>query len=663
MTANRHHGVDQVIIPQLAKARALMDAGDLAAVQRICQQLLHVSPGDWRVLHMLALLALRSGKAAEAISLLLTALQRGRSAILHSDLAVALMSVGRSADAISHFRASASLAPDSPDAHHNLGLALQLTGDLAGAEASFLRAVQVAPQRWQGWAALAHVRQLRGLFAEALADYRRVLLAVPNDGRIHYNTGLVLHELGRIDEAVTCYQQALAFMPPFEELLRSLGAAQMSLGLIDDAIATLQQAMTVAPNSLAVRNDLLMALHYTPAWTPERIFAAFEQFGQDFDAPRASLQSHSRENGPRLRLGYVSADLHRHSVAFFIEPIFKHHNHGRFEIFCYYNNDIEDEVSARLRSLADHWVPCRHLSDEQLTARIAADGIQVLVDMSGHTKGNRLGVFARKPAPVQVTWMGFPATTGLKTMDYRLTDAWMDPPGLTDRFHTERLVRLRMSAIFQPSPLAPEVNRLPALSSAVFVLACLNSVSKLNAFLVEVWSQLLHRMPHAQLWLASGNQHSAASRVAGWFASFGIDSRRLRFLPVMPLEQFLALHHQIDVALDAFPFNGGTTTCHSLWMGVPVVTLAGQTSASRQGSAILHGVGLGDWVTETSEAYIERVERAAADLGGLDQLRQNLRCQIRASGESDPAKYTGLLEATFQSLWLAARDAGHVGAL
>jgi predicted O-linked N-acetylglucosamine transferase (SPINDLY family) len=356
----------------------------------------------------------------------------------------------------------------------------------------------------------------------------------------------------------------------------------------------------------------------------------------------------------------VSGDLRDHPVTFFLEPLLIHRDRESFELCFYSNHPHVDEVTQRLMRYADEWTVCAHMSDAELASRITTDRIDILVDLSGHTAHNRLPVFARKPAPIQVTYIGYAGTTGLEAMDYRITDEWLDPVGVTDQWHSEKLVRLPGgNAAFQVIENAPAVGPLPALAGGGINLACLNSPRKIHPPVVALWSKILAARPDARLFLGSVSDDAVRTNLLGWFAEGGIDPARIIFQPWMPLQDNLALHQQIDLALDPFPYNGGTTSFHSLWMGVPCVTLAGDRTVSRCGTALLSTVGLGDWIADNEDAYVQKALTAMEDLPSLNLLRQSLRSRMRPADDSRSKRVVAELETAYRNMWQRWCQLGH----
>jgi predicted O-linked N-acetylglucosamine transferase (SPINDLY family) len=353
-----------------------------------------------------------------------------------------------------------------------------------------------------------------------------------------------------------------------------------------------------------------------------------------------------------LRVGYVSADLRDHSVAFFIEPVLAARDRDEFHVTCYYNFPRADAVTARLRAQSDGWRDVAPLSDEALARLIREDGIDVLVDLSGHTAHNRLLTFARKPAPVQMTWLGYLNTTGLGAMDYRITDARACPPGPLDTLHSEALVRLPDSQWCYRAPAkSPEIAALPASAGKRITFGALTNLAKISAATIEVWSRLLRDDTKSQLRIAGRGMSAVEGAMRAAFERRGVAADRLELLEHGPFQDYLASHGSIDIMLDTFPYTGGTTTCHALWMGVPVVTLAGDTATSRGGASLLYAVGLPELVADTPNRYVETASALAADLGRLRALRATMRERMRSSPLMDEARFARNLEAAYRAAW------------
>lgn len=501
---------------------------------------------------------------------------------------------------------------------------------------------------------LGNLFVMQGKRHEAIVSYRQALLVQPDFVAAYNNLGIVLKNQGQFDEAAACFRQALVIKPDYAAAHSNLGNVLKELGQLDEAAASFRQALFIKPDYTAAHSNLLLTMQHMLTVTPETLFKEHVQYGERLEAlVRHSRQPHqnSRDQERKLKVGYVSADFRNHSIAFFIEPILASHDRSQVEVYGYYNHTLHDGYTERIKASLDHWRVCAGMDDQQLTEQMIADGIDILVDLSGHTTNNRLPVFARKPAPVQMTWIGYIGTTGLSAMDYRITDAYMDPPELTERYHSEKLLRLpETGGAYQPAAVSPPVNSLPALTSGQLTFASLNNPAKLNQSVVDLWARILASLPHARLMLGNATKNTTRQRLIGMFNKAGVSTEQLVLQPRMSFEDYLKLHQQIDLALDPFPYNGGTTTLHSLWMGVPVITLAGEKMISRCGVAILSRVGLEECITNSDEEYLQCAIQFAENLPGLNLIRQSLRERM-STANCDPQNVTRHLEAAYRKAW------------
>ncbi len=492
-----------------------------------------------------------------------------------------------------------------------------------------------------------------GRFHEAILIYQLKTRLAPNDSGAFCNLGMLLKEVWKLDEAAVATRRCIALVPDHAIAYSNLGSILLEQNRVDEAIEAYHQATAIKRDYDEAYSNLLFASQYSPNVSPEEIFAWSLKFAEQFEAPFKPmwpLHGNSREPERKLKIAYVSGDFRDHPSSYFFEPILKGHDRQQFEVHCYYTFQIRDEMTEHIKALADRWVDCVPLSDDEMVARIREDGIDILVDLSGHTAHSRLLAFARKPAPVQATWIGYAGTTGLTAMDYRLTDANMDPPGQTECYHTEKLVRLKHSAAYHPPEGCGEVSPLPALTREGFMLASLNAPKKINEQVVRLWGRILNALPGSRLMLAGVSDDDIRDKMLKMFGQVGVREDQLILQPRMPLSDFLAMHQHIDLALDPFPYNGGTTTMHSLWMGVPVVSLAGKNSIARCGAAVLSRAGLNDFVVDSEEAYFQRVLELAHDLPGLAALRQTLRSRM-LNADNDSAMLVRELETAYRQMW------------
>ena len=459
------------------------------------------------------------------------------------------------------------------------------------------------------------------------------------------------------------------------------GKVAYAQGNLDDAAACFEGSLARAPRSAESYDNLLVTINYLPDYSRGAIFEMHRDFDTRFGQPlarAAMLHTNSVDRDRRLRVGYVSPDFKAHSVAFFVTPVLRHHDHDRFEVFGYHNSRHSDGVTEALRHECDHWREIASLTDEEVAGIIRRDEVDILVDLTGHTAFNRLLTFARKPAPVQVTWLGYPNTTGLAAIDYRVTDDWTDPPGDADRYYTERLIRLPTTfSCYSPPGDCPEVSPLPVATNGFVTFGSLNNFSKIHPEVVGVWIRLLEAVPQSRLilvynggsksWLdniihrvrSSAEIPFAALRAMSnlrlarkAFATSGISASRIKILRGSPSSVVhLQNYQKIDIALDPFPYNGTTTTCESLWMGLPVIALEGDTHAQRVSSGILNNVGLGELSARSHEEYLAIARRLSEDKRNLAALRATLRPMMSGSSLMDGREFTANLESAYRSMW------------
>jgi len=632
------------------------DQGKLAEAIACYEKALSVKPDSPEVLLNLGNVLTTQGKLTEAIASYENALSV-RPVFPEALLALgnALMAQSKPTQAIPHYQQALAIKPQFPEVLCCLGSAFMAQGKPTQAIPCYQKALAIKPDFPEALGSLGTALMVQGKLTEAVTHYEQALAIKPDFPEALCDLGNALMGQGKLTEAAARYKQALAIKPDNIEALCNLGATLMVQGELTEAQAYYDRAIAIKPDFATAHSNRLLNMQYMPMVTPRELFNAHKHYAQCIEAPLKSLwpkYQNKADAHRRLKVGYVSADFKNHPVAYFIEPILAGHDKAVIEVYCYYNNRRRDSYTDQIMRHADHWLDCAEMSDEQLAERIRVDSIDILVDLSGHTAGNRLSVFARKPAPVQVTWIGYAGTTGLSAMDYRITDACMDPPGMTEKYHSEALIRLPGSnAPYRPEPHCPQVNALPALTSGEFVFASLNNLVKINQTVVNLWSQILAALPHARLMLGNVTDDIIKRRVLDLFAQAGVDAQRLILKPRMSLLDYLALHHQIDMALDTFPYNGGTTSMHSLWMGVPVLTLAGEHTISRVGVAALTGAGLDKFITHSEQEYLQRAVQIAQELPSLNQTRQLLRERMGGGTVSDPAKITRHLEAAYRDVW------------
>jgi protein O-GlcNAc transferase len=518
------------------------------------------------------------------------------------------------------------------------------TGDLVGAQNIAADVVRDDPRHHQAWnllGALAAAADQREL---AVRHFERAIALEPANADYLSNCGEVCRRAGWLDDAIDHCRAALDSDRRHMGAYYNMALALHATGEVEQAYAALTNALSIQPDARAPRSALLFVLCHHPDIDAAMLLTEHRRWNDLHAralAPKSAPCRLEIDFGRKLRLGYVSADFRRHSLSYFIEPLFANHDRERFEVFCYSNTSQVDEVTARLRSSVSQWRDIAALSDEAAARLIEQDGIDILVDLSGHTAGNRLLVFARKPAPMQVSYIGYPNTTGLAAMDFRISDDCMDPRVVSDALYTERLLRTPHSQwCYRPPAPMPDVTPLPSLQRGVTTFGSLHSFTKLNRKVIALWARIMVNLPGSELLMAGVPSDDTATRLREQFAAHGIDAARLHLIGKLNFDDYLALYSRIDVALDAFPYNGGTTTCESLWMGVPVVTLAGACGVARAGASLLATAGLGELIAESPGQYVDIATRLARDSRFLAELRASLRGRMTRSPLMDEAGFT-----------------------
>jgi predicted O-linked N-acetylglucosamine transferase (SPINDLY family) len=516
------------------------------------------------------------------------------------------------------------------------------------------------PENGLGWKVFGALLWTEGLADEALLAMQTSTRFLPHDAEAHSNLGISFAALKRFGEAEIWLRKALTINPAFAPAHYRLGMYYELQARYEEAEASLRAATALRSNPLTVDDEqgssnLLYVISHNPNVDAGALFAEHRKVGEYFEAGlRASWPRHSNTPDPdrRLQIGFVSGDFRDHSVGMFLEPVIARLGHRPgVEVHAYYNYAAEDQLSARLRGHFQHWHSIAALTNVDLAKRITEDRIDILVDLSGHTAENRLPVFARKPAPIQVSWLGYPGTTGLKSMDYYLADRHWLPPGQFDRLFTEKLVYLPDRWAFQPHADAPAVNALPALESGRLTFGSFHRVGKINASTVRLWSDLLLALPQSALLLGAIESGAQQHTLIEKFAAHGIESARLRFHERCPMDRYLALHHQVDIALDTQPYSGATTTMHSLSMGVPTLTIAGRTSMARACAGILAQAALDGFTAADAAEFVEKGIHWANHLTELAHLRAGLRTRLTLAPGGQPDLIAAHLEGALRQMW------------
>jgi len=575
----------------------------------------------------------------------------------HFNLANALKEIDHVDEAIANYQQAIALRPGYFDAFNNLGSLLRDTGKLNEAIAAYRQAIALNPRLAEAYSNLGVALSTQGYYDDAIAAFRQAIALRPDFPEAFNNLGNTLQTKKRSTEAIAAFRQAIALKPDYAHAHSNLGNALSSQGQVDDAIASLRRAIALDPHFANAHSNLVLTIHYHPAFDARAIVEEHRVWNHQHAEPlRHLIQPHSNDRTPdrRLRIGYVSADFRNHVVGQFILPLLAQHDHARFEIFCYANSQ-PDAFTQRYRSHADHWREIKGQSDKETAQLIRTDGIDILIDLAGHTADNRLLVFARKPAPVQVTYLGFPGTTGMSSIDYRLTDTFADPIGMTEALHTETLVRLpRTNWCFDMPQNTPAVEPPPMLKRGYVTFGTFNNFTKVTDPMLRLWETILQKVPNSRL-LLKGRAFDTAiarDRVQREVTATGIDADRLDLRGyAVDQANHLALYSEMDIALDTFPYNGTQTTCDAFWMGVPVITLAGQTHVSRVGASLLSNVQLPELIASTPDEYVQIAVDLARDSSRLDSLRNSMRARLLASPLMDAPSFARDVEAAYCQMW------------
>jgi predicted O-linked N-acetylglucosamine transferase (SPINDLY family) len=673
----------------LTRGLAHHQAGRLAEAEAIYRQVLAAEPTNAAALHLLGVLATHVGQHAAAAELISQAVQiEPTAAAYHTNLGVAYQSLGRLDEAVRCYARSLALQPDQVDALNNQALALQALGQEQAALASFERSLTLRPNHPEtlvnvgvllrglgrpdeAEARLRRALKLRPGYVEALAALlgilldqgraadaddvsQRTLAAAPSESRLHDLRATIHRALGRLELAIESYQRALALQPNAPGTWTNLGAALQIAGRPADAAGAFRHALALDPTSSMAHSSLIFVLDLLPDALDE---ASAERqrwnarFGHGWKT-QPLPHTNSPDPDRRLRVGYVSADFRQHSAASAIMPILRAHDRSRVEVVCYSGVTVPDHVTAEARGLADLWRDTGRLSDDRLVAQIQADQIDVLVDLSGHSAGNRLPVFGRKPAPVQVTAWGYAAGTGLDAIDAFLADPIMVTDEERPRF-AEAVLDLPCAMAFEPPRDVPPVGPLPALTRGVVTLGSFHRLARLTPEVLDLWAQVVAAVPDARMLLKCSGLDDAASRerIVAAFARHGINADRLTLLGATTRQQHLAAFGEVDVQLDTFPQSGGITTLEGLTMGVPSITLLGEGITGRISASFLTVLGLEGLIARTPTEYIAAARRLTEDLGNLARERATLRERLLASPVGDARVYTQAVEAVYRTLW------------
>jgi predicted O-linked N-acetylglucosamine transferase (SPINDLY family) len=640
---------------------ALHELGRLTDAEARLRQALALRPDYVEALNNLGNALVALNKAAEAEEVLGRALAlRPGFPEAHYNLGNALRRQGRPEEALACFRHTLRLRPDYPEALLDLGNVFQSQLRPGEAEACYRRVLELRPNWTLALVNLGNALQDQGRLDVAADCFRQALALGFDAPEVHYNLGNALRDLSRLGEATACFRQALQRRPDYADAWHNLGNALRELGQLAEARDCFRQALALQPDMVDAHDALLQTLHYLPDVTPADIAAAHAEYGVRHAAPlRSAWRPHGNDRDPNrpLRLGLVSPDFGRHPVGFLLVRAVEALTGRPGEVYCYADRRVPpDDLTARFRAAASVWRESTRLTDEQLTEQVRADAIDVLIDLAGHTGINRLLAFARRPAPVQATWLGYEGTTGLEAMDYLIADERLVPPG-AEVHYREKVLRLPGGyACYDPPAAAPEPGPPPALARGHVTIGCFNNPAKLSPPALAAFAAVLKRVPDAHLLFRYWglDDPTAAGLLRQRLTAAGADLTRVQIRGAVAFADYLAAYNDLDVALDPFPFGGGVTTCDALWMGVPVVTLPQQNFASRHGFSYLCSLGLADDLAARDVVdYVARVAALAQDRDRLTSLRAGLCERMAGSPLCDGRRLADELQAALRVAWRA----------
>jgi protein O-GlcNAc transferase len=578
------------------------------------------------------------------------------------NLGIVLALSSETRKAIEAYDRALALEPHNAPAHYNRGLALSAAGAAQHAESSLLAAIRHRSNFPDAYAALAGVLESQGRNADAIAALTTALVQAPGHPGYLLNLGLLQQKSGRLDEAEIALRSACEQQASFGAARHALAGVLRDKGNPAEAYELLESISQDDPAYNEAFSTLLLTLLFRDDLQPRAIYEKQKAIGASIQrsVPRPfTTFDNLRSTSRKLRIGYVSGDYGRHAVAFFALPVIEGHDRQSFEVFCYSNTGLKDDVTERFRHAADAWRDIRGTDHETVTQAIRADAIDILVDLSGHTARNRLDVFARKPAPIQVTWLGYLGSTGLKTIDYRLCDRHTDPPGAAEHLHTEVLAPLPDSQWCYRPYLSPELASMaPVTRNGFATFGSFNQFAKLSPKVRRLWSRVLIQAPDSKLLVVGAPEGHARDALLAGFGSEGVTSNRIEVVGRVSMQEYYRLLNQVDIALDSTPYSGATTTCDALWMSVPVISLAGGHSVARSGVSLLTTAGLAELIARTPEQYVSLATALARDVPRLSALRRDLREQMRQSPLMDERRFVRGIEARYLQMWARWCESG-----
>lgn len=631
--------------------------GNMDAATEALREALQENPGFPEAANNLGMCLAQTGKVEEAIPYYKEAIRlMPTNADFYNNLGVAYLRLARRDEAAEMLHLALKLRPDFPQAENNLGVCLRDSGRPEEAIVVYKKVLEKQPEAAEIWNNLSTTYRDLARIDDAKEAARKAIELNPDFGGAHFSLSAAYHSANELDLSIEHARRAVELEPENPGGLSSLGYKLIERGDVEEGLEYVRQSLAIFPDPHVYSNALL-AVNYLENYTPQQVCELHREWGQlqmQMIGESDFAFAGTRDQDRKLKIGYVSPDLRMHSVMTFAESFLAHHDKSEFEITCYSTAMRPDPKTLQARVYADRWREAVGWSDEELIRRIREDGIDILVELAGHTAGNSLSALARRGAPIQISGIGYPCTTGLPTMDYRITDAYCDPPETAVELNSEKLLYLDPSFwCYHALEEAPPVAELPADRNGHVTFATVNNFAKVMPQVQALWARLLAAIPGSRFIMQSAGTGSEHARVGiiRRFEEAGVSADRLDLRGHTSMYEFLKLFDEVDVVLDPFPFNGGTTTCHHMWMGAPIITLAGGLHAGRMGVSLLSNVGLQELVAHSHEDYIRIAVELAGDLPRLREIRRTLRDRMESSALRDEAGYTRRLESAYRRVW------------
>lgn len=563
-----------------------------------------------------------------------------------------LKALQRNKEAVSSYEKAISLKRDYPQALSNLGVALIELNRYEEAIASYKKAILIDPNYPQAYSNLGNILRDTGKTEDAIEMYKKAISLKPDFALAHTNLGALMHDLGRLEEAIESSKTAISLDPYLSEAYSNLGTALSGVGKLDDAIDMYRKAISLSPNQEDTFGNLLFVLNYHPDKTAEEIYDVYKEYDKTFAAPLACLQkphTNDKNLNRKLRIGYVSPDFRIHSVTRFLEPLLSKHDKTKFEIFLYAETIKEDVATKRYKTYADAWINTVGMNDIELAEKIRCDRVDILVELAGHSANNRLLVFAQKPSPVSLSWLGYGYTTGVKAIDYYLTDE-ICAPKESEHLFAEKPWRIKNPFVYRPADDMGECGETPALKNGYITFGTITRSIRINHKTIRAWSIVLKKLPNSKLKIDSKNytDKQMQKELIEAFKNHNIDKDRLDIGYSSPPWNTL---RAIDIGLDCFPHNSGTTLFETLYMGVPYITLADRPSVGRLGSSILNGIGRNEWIADSEEEYIDKLVWLGSDIKRLSYIRQTLRKEMLESPLMNETEFAKKIETVYEQMF------------